>query len=86
MPQTTLRSRQMTTKRRGRTQRVTAKPDNPADPNDLPTQVFEEFLKALAADVPPATVERLRNALITDGKVSEPALRIAIFGSDGAPP
>ncbi len=52
---------------------------------EIPKQVFEEFLHALAvaeAKTPPEVIERLRTTLLEEKSFTERALREAIFGEE----
>ncbi len=56
-------------------------PVKPADHPDVPAQVFEKFLHALAeAGLSDELSARLRKTLLEDKTFTEPALKTAIFG------
>ena len=63
---------------------ATPAPDQAA--TDIPAQVFEKFLRDLAAtDTPSDVVSRLRKALLEDKSFTERALREAVFGEEVQP-
>jgi len=53
---------------------------------DVPVQVFERFLQALAdANTPTDVVNRLRKTLLEDKSLTERSLREAVFGEEVQP-
>ena len=51
--------------------------------SDVPTQVFEKFLQALGdADTSVELIDRLRKTLLEDEKLTEGALKKALFAED----
>ena len=53
---------------------------------DVPTQVFEKFLEALAgANIPAEVVARLRKALVEDKTFNDRALRAAVLSDEPLP-
>lgn len=53
---------------------------------DVPTQVFEKFLDALAgANIPTEVVTRLRKALVEDKAFTDRALKAAVLPDEPLP-
>ncbi len=53
---------------------------------DVPAQVFENFLAALAqAEVPAGLIARLRRSLLEDKELTERALAAALFAEEEEP-
>lgn len=51
--------------------------------SELSTEVFEKFLATLEQlELPEEVRTRLRNTLLVDGKLTDTALRAAIFGDE----
>jgi len=54
--------------------------------SDVPTQIFEAFLSALAeSGVPPEKISRLRRALLENKDWSEQSLAAAVMSEENVP-
>ena len=61
-------------------------PSEPTRTSDVPTLVFEQFLKALeGAGVPPELSGRLRKTLLEDKSFTDRALKEAVLGQGAEP-